>query len=189
LFHPRRLGVHKGLGWAGGVFFPGFLNFPINVFVEKCFSLFGFVKWNFTAVSPPGKKPRRPKQPYLIAVKTPPLETHYANWLFLVNKSIARTHLTREFLANIAKTLHRSLFWLHPSIHQARPKQRNKLWSVDVSLSANTGSIGESDSLCPMKWRRRYSSSRLLEIRSRQGGIWEVTLYNLITHNGNIYRP
>jgi len=48
-----------------------------------------------------------------------------------------------------------------------------------------------------MKWRRRYSGSRLLETWSRQG-IWEVTLYNLLPsilashvkpHNGNVYRP
>ena len=69
--------------------------------------------------------------------------------------------------------------------------------NVDVSLSANTGSIGASDSLCPMKWWRHYTGLQLLETRSRQG-IWEVTLYNLLpstlvshllTHNGNIYRP
>jgi len=44
---------------------------------------------------------------------------------------------------------------------------------------------------------RRYSGSRLLETRSRQG-IWDVTLYNLLpstfashvkTLNGNAYRP
>jgi len=68
-------------------------------------------------------------------------------------------------------------------------------WSV--SFCKHVSSIGESDSLCPMQWRRRYSGSRLLETRSRQG-IWEVTLYNLlpstlashlITLNGNVYRP
>jgi len=40
---------------------------------------------------------------------------------------------------------------------------------VGVSLSENTGSIGESDSLCPMKWRRRHTGSRLHETRSKQG--------------------
>ena len=68
-------------------------------------------------------------------------------------------------------------------------------WSV--SLCKHVSSIGESDSLCPTKWRRRYTGSRLLETRSRQA-IWEVTLYNLlpstlashlVTHYGNIYRP
>ena len=66
-----------------------------------------------------------------------------------------------------------------------------------MSLSANTGSIDEHDSLCPMKWRRRHTGSRLLETRSRQV-IWEVTPCNLlpstlashlITDNGNIYWP
>jgi len=66
-----------------------------------------------------------------------------------------------------------------------------------VSLWKHVSSIGESDSLCPLKWLRCYTGSRLLETRSRQG-IWEVTLYNLlpstlashlITLNGNVYRP
>jgi len=66
-----------------------------------------------------------------------------------------------------------------------------------VSLCKHVSSIGESDSLCPVKWRRRYSGSRLLETRSKQG-IWEVTLYNLLpsalaSHvirlNGNVYWP
>jgi len=48
-----------------------------------------------------------------------------------------------------------------------------------------------------MRWWRRYSGSRLLETRNRQGS-WEVTLYTLLprvlhcffmTQNGNIYRP
>jgi len=68
-------------------------------------------------------------------------------------------------------------------------------WSV--SFCKHVSSIGESDSLCPMQWRRRYWDSRLFETRSRQG-IWEVTLYNLlpstlashvITLNGTVYRP
>ena len=66
-----------------------------------------------------------------------------------------------------------------------------------VSVGKYVYSISESDSLCPMKGRRRYSGLRLLETWSRQE-IWEVTLYNLlpstlashlITQSGNICRP
>ena len=45
--------------------------------------------------------------------------------------------------------------------------QHHLCWRV--SLCKHVSSIGESDSLCPMQWRRRYSGSRLLETRSRQG--------------------
>ena len=51
---------------------------------------------------------------------------------------------------------------------------------VQVSLALeHTSASCESDSRCPMRWRRRYSDSRLLETRNNQGS-WEVTLYNLL---------
>ena len=65
---------------------------------------------------------------------------------------------------------------------KAEPSTTFTSWSqhhfVDVSICKHVSSIGESDSLCTMKWRRRYTRSRLLETWSRQG-IWEVTLYTL----------
>ena len=51
---------------------------------------------------------------------------------------------------------------------------------VDVSLTLqHTSTSCESDSRCPMRWWRRYSGSRLVETRNRQGS-WEVTLYTLL---------
>ena len=66
-----------------------------------------------------------------------------------------------------------------------------------VSLCKHLSSIGESDSLCPMQWRKHYSGLWQHETRSKQG-IWEVTLHNLlpttlesdvIMLNGHVYWP